>query len=212
MHQRPIIIGVSGASGSGKTSVSNKILEIFKDYSVMLLQHDYYYKDQSHLPFEERLKTNYDHPFAFDTDLFIEHIECLLKGESIEKPVYNYSQHTRSEEVLYQDPKDVIIVEGILIFEDKRLRDLMDIKVYVDTDSDICLARRILRDINERGRTIESVIEQYTDVVKPMYHQFIEPTKRYADIIVPEGGYNNVAIDLLATKIKSVLDAKDQDS
>ncbi|MBD3948879.1 uridine kinase [Tuanshanicoccus lijuaniae] len=208
MAKRPIVIGVTGASGSGKSSVSNRILDIFSELSVLLLQQDYYYKDQTHLPFEERLKTNYDHPFAFDNDLFIEHLQALLRGETIEKPVYDFANHTRSQEIIIQESRDVIIVEGILILEDSRIRDLLDIKIYVDTDSDICLARRILRDINERGRTIESVINQYVDVVKPMYHQFIEPTKRYADLIIPEGGYNQVAIDLLATKVRSILESE----
>lgn len=205
MVRKPIIIGVTGGSGSGKSSVSNKILKQFGEPSVMLLQQDYYYKDQSHLSFEERLKTNYDHPFAFDNDLFISHIDALLSGEAIDKPVYDYAKHTRSDEVIHQEPRDVIIIEGILILEDKRLRELMDIKVYVDTDDDIRLARRIQRDVIERGRSVNSVIKQYTTVVKPMFHQFIEPTKRYADIIVPEGGYNQVAIDLLATKIHTIL-------
>ncbi|MBK0347361.1 uridine kinase [Aerococcaceae bacterium zg-ZJ1578] len=208
MVKRPIVIGVTGASGSGKSSVSNRILDIFSELSVLLLQQDYYYKDQTHLPFEERLKTNYDHPFAFDNDLFIEHLQALLRGETIEKPVYDYANHTRSQEIIVQESRDVIIVEGILILEDPRIRELLDIKIYVDTDSDICLARRILRDINERGRTIESVINQYVEVVKPMYHQFIEPTKRYADLIIPEGGYNQVAIDLLATKVRSILESE----
>lgn len=206
MSKRPIVIGVAGASGSGKSSVSKRILEIFSEMSILVLQQDFYYKDQTHLPFEERLKTNYDHPLAFDNDLFIEHLEKLMKGETIDKPVYDFANHTRSTETIYQEPRDVIIVEGILILDDKRVRDLLDIKIYVDTDSDICLARRILRDINERGRTVDSVINQYVEVVKPMFHQFVEPTKRYADIIIPEGGYNQVAIDLLATKVRSILE------
>lgn len=206
MSKRPIVIGVSGASGSGKSSVSKRILDIFSEMSILVLQQDFYYKDQTHLPFEERLKTNYDHPLAFDNDLFIEHLEKLMKGETIDKPVYDFANHTRSTETIHQEPRDVIIVEGILILDDKRVRNLLDIKIYVDTDSDICLARRILRDINERGRTVDSVINQYVEVVKPMFHQFVEPTKRYADIIIPEGGYNQVAIDLLATKVRSILE------
>ena len=199
--KKPIIIGVSGGSGSGKTSVSRAIYNHFPNHSIMMLEHDSYYKDQSHLTFEERLKTNYDHPFAFDTDLLIEHLEKLLNYETIEKPVYDYVAHTRSTETVIQEPKEVIILEGILILEDKRLRDLMDIKIYVDTDDDIRIIRRIKRDMVERGRTLDSVIEQYLGVVKPMYHQFIEPTKRYADVIVPEGGENHVAIDLINTKV-----------
>ncbi|HAQ1754465.1 TPA: uridine kinase, partial [Enterococcus faecium] len=196
---KPIIIGVTGGSGSGKTSVSRAIFNNFPDHSIMMLEQDSYYKDQSHLSFEERLNTNYDHPFAFDNDLLIQHVGDLLNYKAIEKPVYDYVAHTRSQATIIQEPKEVIILEGILILEDERLRDLMDIKVYVDTDDDIRIIRRIKRDMEERGRTLDSVIEQYLTVVKPMYHQFIEPTKRYADIIVPEGGENHVAIDLITT-------------
>lgn len=204
-EHKPIIIGVTGGSGSGKTSVSHAILNHFPNHSIMMLEHDSYYKDQSGLPFEERLKTNYDHPFAFDTDLFIEHLHKLLNYEAVEKPVYDYVAHTRSEQVEIQEPKEVIILEGILILADERLRNMMDIKVYVDTDDDIRIIRRIKRDIEERGRTLDSVINQYLTVVKPMYHQFIEPTKRYADVVVPEGGQNHVAIDLINTKIDTFL-------
>lgn len=203
---KPIIIGVTGGSGSGKTSVSRAIFNNFPDHSIMMLEQDSYYKDQSDLSFEERLNTNYDHPFAFDTDLLIQHVEELLNYKAIEKPVYDYVAHTRSQATIIQEPKEVIILEGILILEDERLRELMDIKVYVDTDDDIRIIRRIKRDMDERGRTLDSVIEQYLTVVKPMYHQFIEPTKRYADIIVPEGGENHVAIDLITTKVASFLD------
>ncbi|MHC5229513.1 uridine kinase [Enterococcus sp. LJL99] len=205
-NKRPIVIGVTGGSGSGKTSVSRAIFNHFPEHSIMMLEQDSYYKDQSSLKFEERLSTNYDHPFAFDTDLLIEHLQKLIQYESIEKPVYDYVEHTRSTATVIQEPKEVIILEGILILEDQRLRDLMDIKLYVDTDDDIRIIRRIKRDMDERGRTLDSVIGQYLSVVKPMYHQFIEPTKRYADVIVPEGGENHVAIDLITTKIKDVLD------
>lgn len=205
---KPIIIGVTGGSGSGKTSVSRAIFNNFPDHSIMMLEQDSYYKDQSHLSFEERLNTNYDHPFAFDNDLLIQHVGDLLNYKAIEKPVYGYVAHTRSQATIIQEPKEVIILEGILILEDERLRDLMDIKVYVDTDDDIRIIRRIKRDMEERGRTLDSVIEQYLTVVKPMYHQFIEPTKRYADIIVPEGGENHVAIDLITTKVASFLNHK----
>lgn len=203
---KPIIIGVTGGSGSGKTSVSRAILNHFPEHSIMMLEHDSYYKDQSHLVFEDRLKTNYDHPLAFDTDLLITHLSKLLNYETIEKPVYDYVKHTRSDEIIIQEPKEVIILEGILILEDERLRDLMDIKIYVDTDDDIRIIRRIKRDMEERGRTLDSIIEQYLSVVKPMYNQFIEPTKRYADVIVPEGGENHVAIDLINTKVGSILE------
>lgn len=204
--KRPVVIGIAGGSGSGKTSVTNSIYEVFKENSVVVIEQDYYYKDQSHLAFEERLETNYDHPLAFDTDLLIEHINELLERRAIEKPVYNYALHTRSEEKILIEPKDVIILEGILVLEDQRLRDLMDIKLFVDTDGDLRIIRRLLRDINERGRTIDSVIEQYLTVVRPMHNQFIEPTKRYADVIIPEGGQNEVAIDLMVTKIKTILE------
>lgn len=203
---RPVVIGIAGGSGSGKTSVTNSIYEVFKENSVVVIEQDYYYKDQSHLEFEERLATNYDHPLAFDTDLLIEHINELLERRPIKKPVYNYAVHTRAEETIGIDPKDVIILEGILVLEDKRLRDLMDIKLFVDTDGDLRIIRRLLRDINERGRTIDSVIDQYLNVVRPMHNQFIEPTKRYADVIIPEGGQNEVAIDLMVTKIKTILE------
>lgn len=208
MGKKPVVIGVAGGSGSGKTSVARAIYEHFGDRSILVLEQDYYYKDQSHLPFAERLKTNYDHPLAFDNDLLIEHIHKLLRYEPIEKPVYDYKLHTRSNKVIHVEPKDVIILEGILVLEDERLRNLMDIKVYVDTDADIRIIRRLLRDIKERGRTLESVIEQYVSVVRPMHNQFVEPTKRYADIIIPEGGQNHVAIDLMITKIRAILEQK----
>ena len=199
---------MTGGSGSGKTSVSRAILDKFTEVSILLLEQDFYYKDQSELPFEDRLKTNYDHPFAFDTDLFIKDLQKLIQYESIEQPVYDYSKHTRSDQVIHREPKEVIIVEGILILEDKRLRDLMDIKVYVDTDDDIRIIRRIKRDMESRDRTLDSVIHQYLTVVKPMHQQFIEPTKKFADIIIPEGGQNQVAIDLMTTIIASILSEK----
>lgn len=204
--RKPLVIGIAGGSGSGKTSVTHRIYDVFKEHSVVVIEQDFYYKDQSHLEFEERLRTNYDHPLAFDTDLLIEHIGKLLDRESIEKPVYDYALHTRSDQKIPIEPKDVIILEGILVLEDERLRNLMDIKLFVDTDADLRIIRRLMRDINERGRTIESVIEQYLSVVRPMHNQFIEPTKRYADIIIPEGGHNEVAIDLMVTKIKTILE------
>ena len=205
-NERPIVIGVTGGSGSGKTSVSRAILNALPNHSILLFEQDSYYKDQSHLSFEERLGTNYDHPFAFDTDLLIRHLKDLMNYKSFEKPVYDYEAHTRSTEVVNQEPKEVIILEGILILEDERLRDLMDIKVYVDTEDDIRIIRRIKRDMEDRGRSLDSVIEQYLGVVKPMHTQFIEPTKKYADIIIPEGGKNQVAIDLLTTKVRSILE------
>ncbi|MFB6469363.1 uridine kinase [Cytobacillus sp. Hz8] len=208
MKPKPIVIGVAGGSGSGKTSVTKAIYERFHGHSILMLEQDYYYKDQSHLPFEERLKTNYDHPLAFDTDLLIDHLKRLLNYEKIQKPVYDYSIHTRSDKVIEVEPKDVIILEGILVLEDEGLRNLMDIKLFVDTDADLRIIRRLTRDIKERGRSMDSVIEQYVNVVRPMHNQFIEPTKRYADIIIPEGGHNHVAIDLMVTKIQTILEQK----
>lgn len=204
-RSKPIVIGVSGGSGSGKTSVTRSICDRFEDKSVLVIEQDFYYKDQSDLPFEERLKTNYDHPFAFDNDLLVEHLTLLLDHKEIEKPIYDFKRHTRSDKSMHVEPKEVIILEGILVLEDERLRNLMDIKVFVDTDADLRIIRRLLRDINERGRTIDSVIEQYLTVVRPMHLQFTEPTKRYADLIIPEGGENHVAIDIMATKVETIL-------
>ncbi|WP_100488672.1 uridine kinase [Sporolactobacillus pectinivorans] len=208
-RRKPIVIGVAGGSGSGKTTVASEIYRSFSDRSIAVIQQDSYYKAQDDKPFEERLLTNYDHPLAFDTDLLIAQIKELLKFHPIKKPVYDYTVHTRSDKIVPVDPKDVIILEGILILEDKRLRDLMDIKVFVDTDSDLRIIRRLLRDTEERGRSVESVINQYLTAVRPMHLQFVEPTKRYADIIIPEGGKNSVAIDLMATKIRAVLSNRD---
>ncbi|MCE7790915.1 uridine kinase [Salipaludibacillus sp. CUR1] len=208
MSKKPVIIGVAGGSGSGKTTVANEIYCKFPEQSILMIEQDAYYKDQTHLPMEERLKTNYDHPLAFDNDLLLDHLKRLVNRQPVEKPVYDYANHTRSDEVVNVEPRDVIILEGILILEDDRLRDVMDIKLFVDTDSDLRIIRRLMRDIQERGRTIDSVIDQYTSVVRPMHLQFIEPTKRYADIIVPEGGHNHVAIDLMVAKIKTVLEEK----
>lgn len=204
--KKPIVIGVTGGSGSGKTSVSRRIVEAFPGLSILLLEQDAYYKDQSHLTFEERIKTNYDHPFAFDGDLLVEDLKKLIAFQEIQKPVYDYVHHTRSSEVIMQTPKDVIILEGLFVLDDPKLRELMDIKIYVDTDDDIRIIRRIKRDMQERGRSLDSIIKQYLTQVKPMHHQFIEPTKRLADIIIPEGGNNQVALDLIVTKIAKILD------
>ncbi|MDQ0339555.1 uridine kinase [Caldalkalibacillus uzonensis] len=206
---KPVVIGVAGGSGSGKTTVASEIFRAFPDQSILILEQDAYYKDQSHLPFEERIKTNYDHPLAFDHDLLVEHLDRLLNYEAIDKPVYDYTRHTRAKETVRVEPKNVIILEGILVLEDRRLRERMDIKVFVDTDADVRIIRRLMRDIKERGRTIDSVVEQYLQVVRPMHNQFIEPTKKYADIIIPEGGENQVAIDLMVTKIKTILQEHD---
>lgn len=204
-HKRPVIIGVTGGSGSGKTSVSRAIFDSLNGHSLLMIQEDSYYKNQDDISFDERVKLNYDHPNAFDTDLLIEQLGDLLEWKAIDIPVYDYVQHTRSKKTVHVEPKEVIIVEGILVLNDPRLRDLMDIKIFVDTDDDIRIIRRIQRDLEERGRSLQSVIDQYLSTVKPMYHQFIEPTKRYADIIVPEGGENQVAIDILVTKVRDII-------
>lgn len=203
--KKPILIGITGGTGSGKSTIADEIFNSFNEDCIAMIQQDAYYKDQKHLTMEERVKTNYDHPRAFDNDLLIEHLKALMNGESIEKPIYDFTVHTRADETTTVNPRDIIIVEGILILEDPRIRELLDIKVYVDTDADIRILRRMVRDIDERGRTVESVIEQYLSVVRPMHMQFTEPTKRYADIIVPEGGHNKVAIDIIVAKIKEVL-------
>ncbi|USS91165.1 uridine kinase [Fructilactobacillus carniphilus] len=209
-QKRPVIIGVTGGSSSGKTTVSRAILQRLLGHSISIIQQDSYYKDQAEMSMAERKKVNYDHPDAFDNDLLVDQLERLLNYETIEKPVYDYSQFTRSDKTERQEPTDVIILEGILTLNDPRLRDLMDIKVFVDTDDDIRLIRRIQRDTEERGRSLDSIIQQYLGTVRPMYQQFVEPSKRYADIIIPRGGKNNVAIDLLATKIKAILGTDDE--
>ncbi len=202
----PLFIGITGGSGSGKTTIVNKIFSEVPERSIAIIEQDSYYKDQSNLTYEERCKTNYDHPLAFDTDLLIEHIELLKNGQAIEKPLYDYGIHNRKKETLFVEPKEIIIIEGLLVFYDERIRDLLDIKIFVDTDADIRLIRRIVRDINERSRTVDSVITQYINTVRPAHEQFIEPTKKYADIIVTEGGNNLVAIDLMVTKIKAFME------
>ncbi len=199
-----IIIGVAGGSASGKTTVANRIKEEFKD-SVELLSHDFYYHSYAELPFEERIKLSYDHPNAFDTERLIEDIKKLKQYKPIERPVYSYKEYTRLNETVTVNPAKVIIIEGFLIFENAKLLELMDIKVYVDTDADERLMRRIIRDVNERGRTLESVLNQYKETVKPMHEQFVEPNKKYADIIIPRGGRNDVAIDMLIHRIKGIL-------
>ncbi|EKN7254738.1 TPA: uridine kinase [Staphylococcus pseudintermedius] len=203
------IIGIAGGSGSGKTSVTNKIMNNLEGHSVALIEQDYYYKDQSHLTFEQRLKTNYDHPFAFDNDLLIQNLKSLQSAQSVEVPTYDYTNHTRSDKTIAFQPKDVIIVEGIFALENEELRNMMDVKIYVDTDADLRILRRLVRDTKERGRTMESVIDQYLTVVRPMHNQFIEPTKKFADIIIPEGGSNKVAIDIMTTKIQALVRKKD---
>lgn len=204
MELNPVIIGIAGGTGSGKSTLAENIQKEFK-HNITMLSHDYYYKSNSDLPFEERKKLNYDHPDAFETDLMIEHLNKLKKGETIRRPSYSFVEHLREKETYEVVPQKVIIVEGILLFENKTLRDMMDIKIFVDADADIRFIRRLLRDVKERGRTLESVVEQYCTTVKPMHEQFVEPSKKYADIIVPEGGYNMVALNMIVEKIRSIV-------
>ncbi len=199
------VIGVAGGTGSGKSTLVKRLQEAFCNDDVATLCHDYYYKAHPELTFDERTKLNYDHPAAFDTDMLVEHIRTLKSNVPIEHPVYSFVDHNRTAERVLVKPSRVIIVDGILIFEHKELRDLMDIKVFVDTDADLRLARRILRDVCERGRTMQSVIEQYTTTVKPMHEEFVEPSKKHADVIIPEGGFNSVAVGMLIENIRSLI-------
>ena len=200
MENQFLVIGIAGGTGSGKTTLMKNIIGRFGDV-VTVLSHDNYYRRHDELTYEERCKINYDEPAALETDLMAYHLDLLRKGESIECPVYDFSQHNRSDETITIEPKRVIIVEGILIFENEPLRNLMDIKIFVDTDADVRLCRRIKRDVNKRGRTLESVLTQYQETVKPMHEKYVEPSKKFADIVVPEGGKNLVALDMIMGRI-----------
>ena len=203
-----IVIGVAGGSGSGKTTLVKALVGRFGD-NITVLSHDNYYKRHDELSYEERTRLNYDHPDAFDTDMMIAHLQKLKNGEAIECPTYDYTVHNRAEETITIEPRRVIVVEGILIFESKVLCDQMDIKIFVDADADVRLCRRIRRDVKKRGRTIDSVIEQYLTTVKPMHEQFVEPSRKYADIIVLEGGHNLVALDMIMQRIASHIASAD---
>ncbi|PYS80724.1 MAG: uridine kinase [Acidobacteria bacterium] len=200
-----MIIGICGGTGSGKTTVANRILESVSKDEVVFLQQDSYYRNLDQMPLDYRRIANFDHPDAIDNDLLVEHVRALKAGEAVELPVYDFRTHTRLAETLHMEPRPIIIVEGILIFADKRLLEEMDIKVYVDTPDDIRFIRRLRRDIAERGRTVESVIEQYVETVRPMHTQFVEPSKRFADVIIPEGGHNLVSIGLISGRIRERL-------
>ncbi|HKQ77600.1 MAG TPA: uridine kinase [Blastocatellia bacterium] len=200
-----MIIGICGGTGSGKTTVARRILENVSDECVIFLQQDSYYRNLGDMPVELRHQINFDHPDALDNDLFINHVKALRAGESIEAPIYDFSTHTRRNETIHLEPKQILILEGILIFADAALRELMDIKIFVDTADDLRFIRRLQRDVQDRGRTVESVIKQYLDTVRPMHEQFVEPSKRYADVVIPEGGYNEVGIDLISGKIRTQL-------
>ncbi len=200
-----MIIGICGGTGSGKTTVARRILENVSDEQIVFFQQDSYYRNMGDMPPELRHQINFDHPDSLDNDLFINHVKALRTGEAIEMPVYDFSVHSRKAETIHVKPKPIMIIEGILIFVDAALRELMDIKIFVDTNDDLRFIRRLQRDVNERGRTVESVIKQYLETVRPMHEQFVEPSKRYADVIIPEGGYNEVGIDLISGKIRTQL-------
>ena len=201
-----IIIGIAGGTGSGKSTFTNRLKDEFKD-EVAVIYHDNYYRDQSHITFEERKKTNYDHPDSIETELLIEHLKELKKGNAIQCPVYDYSQHNRSDQVITIEPKRVILLEGILVLADERLRNLIDIKVYVEADADERILRRVIRDVKERGRDIEGVVEQYLTTVKPMHYLYVEPTRSTADIVI-NSGKNPIAFELVKNSIQNILETK----
>ena len=203
---RPILVGIAGGSGSGKTTVAEKIMHETAQ-PVVFLKQDSYYRNFDGMSIEEKHGINYDHPSAYDNELLIEHLQCLTRGEAVDVPVYSYARYERELWTDHVEPQPVIILEGILVLENAALRDLLDIKLYVDTDADVRFIRRLLRDTRERGRTVESVVAQYMDVVRPMHLQFVEPTKRYADLIIPEGGFNLVAIDVIVSKLQHFLNS-----
>ena len=200
-----LVIGIAGGTGSGKTTLMSNLIQEFSE-DVTILSHDNYYKRHDELTYEQRCLLNYDEPAALETDLMAEHLQQLRQGKAIDCPVYDFTRHNRSDDTIHLVPRKVIIVEGILIFENKELRDLMDIRIFVDTDSDVRLCRRIVRDVRERGRTLESVVTQYLDTVKPMHEMYVEPSKKYANIIVPEGGKNLVALDMITGRIRRHLE------
>lgn len=206
---KPVIIGIAGGSASGKSSLSRKIYQAFeKTNSITIIKEDDYYKDQRDIDYEERKNVNYDHPLAFDYDLLYQQLNELIKGVTIKKPVYDYANNTRSDMIEIIKPSDVIIIEGLFVLENKHLRELLDIKLYVDTPADIRFIRRLERDIKKRGRTIDLVINQYLNTVRIMHEEFVEPSKKFADLIIPEGGHNQVAIDIINAKIASIINKK----
>lgn len=206
---KTIVIGIAGGTGSGKTTLANRLFDAFGKSEISMLNHDAYYKRHDDLTFEERCKLNYDHPDSFDTDLMVEHLRQLKAGHPVDMPVYDYTRHTRSDKTVRVNPAPVILVEGILIFASPELCDEMDLKVYVDTDADVRILRRILRDVRDRGRTLDSVVTQYLTTVKPMHEQFVEPSKRKADLIIPEGGKNKAALDMLIKWVSNHLSRPD---
>lgn len=204
-HPSPLVIGIAGGSGSGKTTVAQEILQRVGPARIAFLQHDSYYKDLSGLPPTQRAEVNFDHPNSLETELLIEHIACLREGKPVEVPIYDFSTHSRTGRTFTVQPRGVILVEGILIFTEAALREMFDVKIFVDTDSDLRFIRRLERDLKERGRNTESVIKQYQSTVRPMHLEFVEPSKRYADIIIPEGGHNTAALDMVVARVDALL-------
>jgi len=204
-HPDPLVIGIAGGSGSGKTTVAQEILQRVGPDRIAFLQHDSYYKDLSGLPPAQRAEVNFDHPNSLETDLLISHIAALRDGKAVEVPIYDFSRHSRTAKTFAVQPRRVILVEGILIFTEAALREMFDVKIFVDTDSDLRFIRRLQRDISERGRTTESVIKQYQLTVRPMHMEFVEPSKRYADVIIPEGGFNAAALDMVVARVQALL-------
>ncbi len=207
--KEPYVIGIAGGTGSGKTTFSRELVATLMTNKIVYLSHDSYYRDQSNVPFSERVKVNYDHPDSLETELMIKHIEKLRAYQPVDIPIYDFVEHTRAKETEHIEPQSVILIEGILIFAVKELRNLMDMKIFVDTDADIRFMRRLQRDIEERGRSVKSVCDQYINVVRPMHEAFVEPSKTYADIIVPHGGRNRAALDMVAAKIKSHMETNE---
>ncbi len=207
MSKNPLVIGVAGGSGSGKTTVVDYLCEKFAGDNVQRIEHDSYYRELKHLPFEERIKQNFDHPASLETELMIRHIKALMEGYTVEMPVYDFDKHTRKDETITATPSQVILVDGILIFSEPELLELMDVKIFVDTDDDVRLLRRLKRDIQERHRSVESVISQYEKFVRPMHLEFVEPSKRYADVIIPRGGKNKVALEMVTALIRGKMNS-----
>lgn len=205
---KPFLIGIAGGTGSGKTSVARRIYESLHVESAAFLDYDAYYKELGHLSLEERQRINFDHPDSLDVELFIDHLQRLIAGQPVEKPVYDFTRHTRAERTVRVEPRDVVLVDGILLFADERLREMFDLKIFVDTEADVRFIRRLRRDIEERGRSLDSIIDQYLKTVRPMHFEFVEPTKRYADVILPRGGQNTAGIEVIAARIRERLAEK----
>lgn len=208
---KPFLIGIAGGTGSGKTTVARRIYDSLHLDSAVFIDHDAYYRELGHLPLEQRAAINFDHPDSLDNDLLVQHLESLLAGQAVDKPVYDFARHTRAAETVRVHPRDIILVDGILLFAEPRLREMFDLRIFVDTDADVRFIRRMRRDLEERGRTLDSVIEQYLTTVRPMHYEFVEPSKRYADVIIPRGGQNRAGIDVVAARIRERLAEKARD-